>query len=312
MLLNMVKMRYGDAPIFLEVASVISQYEFSALANASASWQTPLSGHANTLGIAGTGTYTDRPTITYNPLTGEKFARSMMTPIPPSVILSLIQAGYPADGVFRTLIQSINGIQNRYGGNAGAHPADPEFYTLIENLRRIQASGDIGIRLEKLSDRESAVVVFRGKLDEKLEAEILEFRKIIGLDPQAREFKVVYGVVSANDKEIAILSRSMLQVIIDMASYIEVPETHVAQKRVNPGLKDESAGGVPVPPLIRTHSSSERPDDAFVAVPYRNHWFWIDDKDLRSKGLFSFLTFVFTLTETGGKEGAPVVTIPTR
>jgi hypothetical protein len=31
-----------------------------------------------------------------------------------------------------------------------------------------------------------------------------------------------------------------------------------------------------------------------------------------SKRLFSFLMFVFTLIETGGKEGAPVLTIQTQ
>jgi hypothetical protein len=33
---------------------------------------------------------------------------------------------------------------------------------------------------------------------------------------------------------------------------------------------------------------------------------------MRSKRLFSFLMFSFTLVETGGKEGAPILTIPTR
>jgi hypothetical protein len=311
MLLNMVKLRYGDAPVFLEVASVINSYEISGSGSAGGNWQFH-PAYQSGASIGATGFYADRPTITYSPLTGEKFARSMMTPVPPSSILNLIQAGYPADVIFRILVQSINGIQNRYGGSAAAHPADPEFYPLIQKLRRIQVSGDIGLRVEKLNDRESAIVVFRGKVDEKIGADSLEVRRILGLDPQERHFKVVYGLVPANDKEIAILSRSMLQVMIDLASYIEVPEIHVAEKRVNPGLKDESAGGIPVPPLIRTHSSPGRPDDAFVSVPYRNHWFWIDDRDLRSKGLFSVLMFIFTLVETGGKEGAPVVTIPVR
>ena len=54
----------------------------------------------------------------------------------------------------------------------------------------------------------------------------------------------------------------------------------------------------------------ERPGDAFVAVRYRGHWFIIDDHNIPSKRLFSFLMFLFTLVETGGKEGAPIVTIP--
>ena len=38
MLLNVVKLRYADAPVFLDVASVISQYGFSGTAGVSGSW----------------------------------------------------------------------------------------------------------------------------------------------------------------------------------------------------------------------------------------------------------------------------------
>jgi hypothetical protein len=61
---------------------------------------------------------------------------------------------------------------------------------------------------------------------------------------------------------------------------------------------------------MRVFSGATRPADAFIAVPYRDHWYWIEDRDLPSKRLFTFLMFIFTLVETGGKEGAPIVTIP--
>ena len=54
----------------------------------------------------------------------------------------------------------------------------------------------------------------------------------------------------------------------------------------------------PVPPPIRILSSPQSPRDAFVAVPYGQNWYWIDDKDFASKRLFSFIMFLFTLTET--------------
>ena len=93
MLLNIVKARYGDTPVFLEVSSVINQYSLEAEFQAGASWNALLPGDSQTLG--GRGRYTDRPTVTYNPLTGAKFAKSLLAPIQPGALLSLIQAGWP-------------------------------------------------------------------------------------------------------------------------------------------------------------------------------------------------------------------------
>ena len=311
MLLNLVKLRYGDAPIFLDVASVINSYQVTAAANVGATGQL-VSPYQATANIGAAGSYSNTPTITYSPLTGEKFSKSMLTPIPPSSIFFFLQAGYDAGAIFRVLVQSVNGIRNNYGGAVRNRPGDPEFYLLIERMRRIQDSGAYEIRTLKSTEREAHVAVFSDKVDPKIEADITEVRKMLGLDPRAREFRVIYGSIASNDKEIAILSRSVLQVIGNLAAFIEVPESHVAEKRVNPSLSETRADGSPVQPLMRIRSSLEKPEDAFVTVPYQNYWFWIDGKDLVSKGLFSFLMFVFNLVDTGMKEGAPVVTIPAR
>jgi len=303
MLLNMVKVRYGDAPIFLDVASVITQYALETQANVAAEWQTPLKNNSNILGIGGYGRFTDRPTITSSPLTGEKFARSLMRNIPINSILSLIQAGYPVDLVFRLCTHSINGIQNRFGGPARARQANPEFYPLIERMRRVQSSGAIGIKVKKTDKEESVMFVFSEKVDPGIKEDIVATREVLGLDPQANEFKVVYGSVSTSDKEIVILTRSIFEILMDLASNIEVPENHVTEKRVAPTSMDA------VGPLIKIRSSQEKPSDAFVLLRYRDYWFWIDDKDLKSKNIFSSLMLLFTLVETGGKEGAPIVTI---
>ena len=314
MLLNLVKLRYSDTPVFLDVGQIVSGYTMQSTFSASGSvfnTSTVVPGVPNSsIGLGATGQYTDRPTITYAPLMGERFARSLMTPIPPPAVLSLIQAGYPIDLTLRLVVHTLNGIQNRFGGAARRRPADPEFYELLARLRRIQDSGAIGLRVQRLNREEAVVLTFRQKVDPDIQAETLAVRQMLGLDPQGGEFRVVYGSVAANDKELAMLTRSILDILIDLSSFISVPETHVQERRVIPTADPEVGPGGPVPPLMRIQSSRGKPDDAFVAVPYRDHWYWIDDRDLPSKAMFSFLMFVFTLVETGDKAAPPIVTIP--
>ena len=313
MLLNLVKIRYGDAPVFLDVASVINQYAVEGSIGYSGNWAVnnqlpwPYNALHSWLSL---GKYTDRPTITYSPLSGERFARNLMTPIPPAAILNLLQAGYPVDVVLRLCVHSINGISSRYGGSARMREADPEFYPLVERLRNIQLSGDFGMRVQKTGERTATLIVFSKQPTPGLEADRAEVRRLLGLDPQAAEFSVVYGSVAANDKEIAILTRSMLEILIDLSSYIEVPAANITERRTYPTPALEVVRGTPVAPLIRIASSPQSPGDAFVAVSYRQDWYWIDDKDFASKRLFSFIMFLFTLTETEGRQGAPVITIP--
>jgi hypothetical protein len=314
MLLNLVKIRYGDPPVFLDVGQIVSGYTVEGTLSAGGtifSTSGVVPGVPDSSVVLGAqGRYTDRPTITYAPLVGERFARSMMTPLPPPAILSLIQAGYPVDGVLRLAVHEINGIRNRYGGDLRARPADPEFYTLLRDLRRIQAAGGIGLRVQRTDHSEAILMTFRQNVDPAITEMVLAVRQRLGLDPAAQEIRVVYGSVAANNKELAILSRSILEILIDLASFISVPEAHVLERRVGPTHEDEGSAEGPIRPLIRIGSAVERPNDAFAAVRYRGHWFAIDDHDIPSKRLFSFLMFLFTLVETGGKEGAPVVTIP--
>lgn len=310
MLANVVRLRYGDSPVFLDVASVINQYAVETQVDMRLTWVDPVVSIGDSQSTGGYAKYTDRPTITYMPLTGERFARSLMKPIPPPAVLSLIQAGYPIDLVLRTCVHSVNGVRNRYGGAARARPADPAFYPMLARLRRMQDSGALGLRVQKTNEMEGVVLAFRGKVDSSLEADIKLVREVLGLSLDAAEFQVAYGSIAKDDTEIAILSRSILEILVDFASNIEVPPEHVQERRTAASMAPEKLGEEEIPPLVRILSSNTKPVDSFTAIPYRNHWYYIDDRDMRSKSLFTFLMFIFSLTETQGKEGAPIVTIP--
>ena len=95
LLLNIVKMRYADAPAFLEVVSVVSGYSLETGVSLLGQFSPePLRGDTF-VGGGLSGRFTDRPTISYSPLTGEKFTRNLMAPVPLDALMFVIQGEHP-------------------------------------------------------------------------------------------------------------------------------------------------------------------------------------------------------------------------
>ena len=115
-------------PIFVDVGQIVAGYQFSTSANVGAGWASASSvtpNRALTVGVQ--GLYTDRPTITYVPLTGNKFVKGVMMPLPPEAVFFNIQSGWPADAVLFAAVASLNGLKNQDSSIAGVTPPDPAF-----------------------------------------------------------------------------------------------------------------------------------------------------------------------------------------
>lgn len=303
MLLNIIKLRYGDTPIFLEVSSIVNQYSLEAELGASAELQTG-NVFGDGLFIGGKGKYADRPTITYTPLTGKKFSKSLLSPIPPHALFSLVQSGWSVDFVFGMCVSAINGLSNT---NRFTHNSGKRFYQLLDILTYIQQAGGLGARLVEQGNGK-AVAFFRRKLDKEFERRVVTVLELLGLDPKKSHFSLAYGSSAANDTEIAILSRSMLDITFELAQYVKIPEKHVLENRASKGINVTSTDAIRAKIFI--NSSKEKPDDAFLAIEYRDYWFYIEDTDYHSKRMFSFLLFLFTLAESGPQGLSPVLTLP--
>ena len=309
MLLNLVKIRYSDVPVFLEVSSIINQYSLETEVQGSLGWNTFLPEPSQNVGAR--GRFSDRPTITYSPMTGEKFTRNLLTPIPPTSLLSLVEAGWPVDRVFRVCVQSINGIDNQANSITIYREAEPEFYHLISVLARIQQAGAMGIWIEEKDKSAKGTVIFGRDVDEDTKQEIRKAKKLLGIDPNGNEFNVVKGTLSRSTNELVILSRSMMEIMRAMAGYIDVPQKDIEDGWVTPPLPATFENEAGFPPLFRVNSDKQEPKHAYASVKYRDHWFWIDGRDPYSKRVFSFLMILFNLAETSGPSKAPLVTIPT-
>ena len=305
-LINIVKIRYLDAPVFMDVSSVISQYALEEEIGIGFEWD-----DTNLQAIGGRAMYTDRPTISYAPLTGESYARNLLRPIPLSTTLLLIQSGYPIDHVLRICIQGINGLDNR-SSSVAAQSWNPDFYELLSLLRNIQQRDGIRIRTRVIENRASTFMNFREPETRNQAEELNRILTLLRLNPDDREFRIVHGYIAETDTEIAMVSRSMTQIMSDYGSYVEVPDSDIKEGRVHGADPEESDAENRFPPLIRVNSSVSEPEDAFIAVQYRDHWFFIDDRDIWSKRTFYFLMLMFSFTErSDSAQATPVLTVPT-
>jgi hypothetical protein len=88
-------------------------------------------------------------------------------------------------------------------------------------------------------------------------------------------------------------------------SGIEVPDAHLAD-----GLARATAEIVT--PFIAIHSSRDRPSHASIAVMHKGWWFFVDERDARSKQAFIILRTLIGLRLDEGTTGqvAPVLTVP--
>jgi hypothetical protein len=309
-LLNIVKLRYADLPVFVDVASIVSGYSMETSVNVGGQISSSNAIQGNSMLLGGAGKYTDRPTITYVPMTGEKFLRGLLAPIDPKNIFIMLQAGYPADFLLGLTVESLNGVRNRSAAAGAVREADPDFVRALELIRQAQALNAVGTRLEKdpASNIQTAVLLLRSEgLSPEAIQKTAEIRRLLKLTPDRNKFTLTYSPMRTSDSELAVNSRSMLQIMTAFASYIDVPDDHVKSQTALTGV---AASGPTRTQPIRIHSGKDKPEDAYAAVRYRNHWFWIDQNDWQTKRALTAVVFFFTLADTGNAGSVPLITIP--
>ena len=114
-----------------------------------------------------------------------------------------------------------------------------------------------------------------------------------------------------NCDKIVLQTRSILEVLDMLSQFIEVPTEDLDRASANTlfgqplnGPKDKNKH------YFKIYFSKERPSDAFVKIWQHDYWFYIDDKDIDSKIVFSSTAGILSMAETGPAQGAPVLTLP--
>jgi hypothetical protein len=290
LLANIVGMQQGDAPVFLTVTSVISQYtrEGSATANATLAPASDSDGG----GLSGSITLRETPTITYTPLSGENLSRSVLSPMSPAALMGMVQSGWAVDTLFLVAVRSINGVRNNADAQLFSQQHDDQFQQVIAALRRLQVSSAMAIRMHQKDHSFTAQARIRPTLNASEHADLAYLRQTLGLEASDGDFRISFGEYAEGAQELAISTRSVFEILSELGT----------------GLTGQ--GTAVDPPLLVIHQGKRAPAQSYVAINYGGHWYWIDRDDQRSKQNFLIAQVLMYLTQSGQAAGAPLLTVP--
>jgi len=326
MLLNIVRLRYGDVPYFLEVGSMLSQYEldlggrFSRMENNLDVFNSPIlrgiyrvDGDPSRETTYGANVnYRDRPTITYTPLQGEDYAARVMSPIPPETVIFLTQSGWGISRLLACCVQGINGIQNlpvyelapMEGFNA------KKYGKIVRLMQKLQDKGALSLGVEYAVDQKETYLY----LPESEDPEVAEIRdelaELLEINlSDTRKLRLSYGVGVHEGDEIVMETRSLLGAMLGAAQGFKPPELHQLSGEVLQYADPQAFLEEIRISLIDIKSSLIKPPNAYVSVFYNGVWFYISKDDLSSKRTLALLSYLFSLQSSSRREGLPIVTV---
>lgn len=309
MLSVIVRHRYGEQPALLAVASVTANMRIRASAEANAGIGDDSSYAGNLVPFSAGMTYEENPTISYQPIQGEKFVRQLLSPIPLDVALLLIMNSGSPEIALSALIERVNEMTNPVFSREGSRGKDPDFHRFVELFVAMGHAG-CGTAVVDPEDRGLSIVVL-GYAPEHVGTvqEMIELLGMSGLRAEGGEQIVVpvaLAVGQADGRRVSMQTRSVYDLLQLCAACTDVPREHL-----DSGLAREFPSLGLVGKRLHIHCSETRPDFADVAVQHHGQWFYIDARDQKSKQFFFLMETLFSLriSETASTV-APVLTVP--
>jgi hypothetical protein len=340
LLLNLVRLRYHEAPEFLEVSSISTQFELSGSLGLGGELGRS-AGESVSRGSASAGIgFSERPTITLSPRRDAEFLRNLLQPVDLEDSVLLVDYGWGLGRVLRVTVERLGRQTDRTDREQPSEPV-AEFERSIDLLDELYRRGLMVLRfisretefpgpvaIEALSpaevlDAEARGLSFRWNEDDSRPVMMRRSpRLVVQFDPSAVEdpaYTELVGLVGLPDRSLSvdidpdgggaledrpdvleIATRSVLEAMAYLSAGVDVPADHV-DRRWAAGPAGRSS--------LRVRTSPERPA-ARLAVSYRDHWFYVDDADLESRRTLGVLSSLIRLrTGAGGGQSIPLLTL---
>ena len=310
MLMLAIHTRYGERSNLLAVSSVTANVSITTRASVEVGVGDAENFAGNLVPFGAGVIYEDNPTISYLPVGGEKHMRQLFSPIPIVVMAELLSRMTNPKPIYTALIWSVNGIHNPDFLAPAVQP-DPRFerfVTLMDTLTQAH-------RLHWIESEQpgAAFSIAIDRYSAGYENEISELLSLLGLPPAADDSEpvlipVALALHGRKADGIGISTRSVWELVEVLSASVEVPKEDL-----------ENNVAATYPPLgpvgqgVRVRVTDTKPDHAYVAVEYRDHWFYIDEGDQTTKAFFRIVGGLLGVTiaeSTVPGRAAPVLTVP--
>ncbi len=312
-LLNLVRLRYSDNPVFLDVSSISTSFTWNQGASAQAQKYESGSKDDN-VGVRGQLDYTERPTITYTPLGGADFVKNVLTPVDLDSLLLLSRSGWSIERLLRVMANRMNGTDNAReasGPTPFEVPEFAEFLSAAKLLRSLQRQGLITFGYRKVG--EERVPAMRVEPEARGSEELQTLSTLLGLEPNRGIFSIDTAGRRRRPNALGVELRSLTGIMFFLSHAVDVPERDMALGRV---AFTRNENGQPfdwndfLGDMLDIKSQPEEPVNAAVAVQYRDSWFYIDDSDMESKYTFMLLDTLTALQAGEIERAGPLLTLP--
>lgn len=308
---NLVRLRYRDPTFFLDVASVAASMRMNVAGTANGQVNS-----ASPLTLGTDATYEIFPTISYAPLQGEDFVKSLLSPISIDALVALSGSGWSLGRVFGLCVESINGVDNAPSASGPSPERAPKHYKewnkLVDTFEKLEDDHLIEARIDKAS--KDLKISFEPS-DEFKDVE-QSIKAQLKLDPSRSVFDVDGDAIERRPDTIQIVPRPLMSTFFYLSHRVDVPIEHKLNGWVtitkNKDGSEFDWGDTPAGRLFHVRVSKEKPEDAFVAVPYESYWYFIPKNDIESKSTFLLLSQLFRLQAGAAKSIGPTLTIPVR
>jgi hypothetical protein len=242
MLLNLVRLKYRELPLFLKVGALSASYSFEVSGGADLG----KAGNTKLYGLDLGASFASRPTITYTPLEGDTFVKQVLSEVSPEGFVLLYRSGWPVSVLCHVMVERIGQALNRQG-----EPSYAMFQKLVD---RLQAAQDAD-KLRFDTEEESTEVVL-----------ITDLVDIVGDERLAEERELRYPIHTVQ-------MRSFLDIMFFLAKNTEVPPAHhdqVKESAPNGWMRIRSASTQPDDALVSVRYNGYWFSIARVDIPSKD------------------------------------------